>query len=185
MRSNGVLKRRAVLGVVGFVSAVIMNLCGGSLPPKTEEASAAEPMARMRPDMSGGEELSPRLVVNTKNHTITLEVRGESPLVMAAQGAYAMRQGTYTVKSKEKDPKWIAPPTYFLRRGLQVPTEGDASRELGGALGHQALLLDNAQQIAIHSGPAWNQEVGGIRVSRDDMARLFARIDVGTRIEVR
>jgi len=52
-----------------------------------------------------------------------------------------------------------------------------------GALGAQALFL--TQDVAIHSGPLRNDDVGGIKLSSADMALLFKVVGVGTKVEVR
>ena len=129
------------------------------------------------------EESLPRLVIETKHHTLTVTVPGRQPMVMKAQGAYALKAGSHSVERKEREPLWQAPPTYFLRRGLQVPPHDSSSRFLRGALGHQALLLDGS--IALHSGPIWNDDVGGVRLSVQDMAMLFDVVPVGAKVEVR
>jgi hypothetical protein len=51
-----------------------------------------------------------------------------------------------------------------------------------GALGKQALFLDHGR--AIHSGPIWNDDVGGIKVSSQDMALLFDAVTVGATVEI-
>lgn len=129
-----------------------------------------------------GESL-PRLVIETKHHTLMVNVPGKQPIVVNAQGAFALKAGEHSVVKKELEPLWQAPPTYFLRRGIQVPPQDSSSRFLRGALGHQALLLDGS--IALHSGPSWNDDVGGVRVSPQDMAMLFDVVPVGATVEVR
>jgi hypothetical protein len=114
---------------------------------------------------------------------MALELPGESPVVIKAHGAYAMKRGAYAITLKQTDPLWYAPPTYFLRRGIKVPPEGSRTRFMKGALGHQALVLD--KQIAIHTGPVWTDEIGGIKVSNEDMARLFETVTIGTKVEIR
>jgi hypothetical protein len=52
-----------------------------------------------------------------------------------------------------------------------------------GALGAQALFLDEGR--AIHSGPVWNDDVGGIKLSSQDMAMIFDVVGVGATVEVR
>ena len=89
----------------------------------------------------------------------------------------------FSVTRKETNPLWQAPPTYFLRRGLSVPGEGSPERSMRGALGGQALFLDQGR--AIHSGPIWNDDVGGIKLSSQDMAMLFDAVAVGATVEVR
>ena len=126
---------------------------------------------------------STRLVIDSSTHSLTIHRQGESPLVLKAQGAYAMKHGNFSVTRKETNPLWQAPPTYFLRRGLSVPGEGSPERSMRGALGGQALFLDQGR--AIHSGPIWNDDVGGIKLSSQDMAMLFDAVAVGATVEVR
>jgi len=143
-----------------------------------------DPKARMRaPIEPPSNDLVPKLTIDTTKHTITLTTPGESPVTMKAQGAYSLKKGSYSVALKQTDPLWYAPPTYFLRRGLKVPADGSKARFMGGALGHQALFFD--KQLAIHSGPVWNDEIGGVKLSRDDMNKVFETVSVGTKIEVR
>jgi hypothetical protein len=52
-----------------------------------------------------------------------------------------------------------------------------------GALGAQALFLDQGR--AIHAGAVWNDDVGGIKLSSEDMAMLFDAVGVGATVEVR
>jgi hypothetical protein len=125
----------------------------------------------------------PRLVIESKRHSLTVTVPGKTPVVMKAQGAYALKAGSRAVVAKELDPVWNAPPTYFLRRGLAVPEKSSAASSLRGALGHQALVLTG--DLTLHSGPIWNDDVGGVRVSPQDMAMLFDMVPVGTVVEVR
>ena len=124
-----------------------------------------------------------RLTIDTSKHSITIHREGHAPLELKAQGAYAMKHGTFSIARKEVNPLWQAPPTYFLRRGLSVPPEGSPERAMRGALGTQALFLDGER--AIHSGPVWNDDVGGIKLSSQDMALLFDAVMVGATVEVR
>lgn len=143
-----------------------------------------EPKARMRsPSEIPSPNVAPLIVIETTKHTLTLSIPGEDPLTVKAQGAYALKKGTYSVALKQMDPLWYAPPTYFLRRGIKVPPEGSKARFMRGALGHQALFFD--KQVAIHSGPIWNDEIGGVKLSQEDMNRLFETVAIGTQIQVR
>jgi len=143
-----------------------------------------DPKARMRvPDEAPSNDLEPKVTIETTKHTLTLSRPGEKPITMKAQGAYTLKKGTYAVALKQTDPLWYAPPTYFLRRGLKVPADGSKERFMGGALGHQALFFD--KQLAIHSGPVWSEEIGGVKLSREDMNSVFETVSVGTVIEVR
>jgi hypothetical protein len=125
----------------------------------------------------------PHLLIETTKHTLTVTVPGKAPMVMKAQGAYALAKGSFSVVRKEVEPLWQAPPTYFLRRGLQVPDEGTPARAMRGALGSQALFISKA--VAIHSGPIWNDDVGGVKLSATDMAMLFDVVGIGAAVEVR
>ena len=78
---------------------------------------------------------------------------------------------------------WKAPRTYFLRRGLQIPAEGSDANLVKGALGKQALFMSD--NIAIHNSAIWSDEVGGVRLNNNDMARLFEAVETGATIEVR
>jgi hypothetical protein len=150
--------------------------------PKSDLFS--EPKARMRsPSEMPSPDISPRITIETTKHTLTFSQPGESPVTVKAQGAYALKKGTYTVALKQTDPLWYAPPTYFLRRGMKVPPDGSKARFMRGALGHQALFFD--KQAAIHSGPVWNDEIGGVKLSQEDMTRLFGTVAIGTQVEVR
>ncbi len=143
-----------------------------------------EPKARMRaPVEPPSDQLVPKLTIDTTKHTLVLSRPGEAPITMKAQGAYSLTKGAYSVALKQTDPLWYAPPTYFLRRGMKVPPDGSKPRFMKGALGHQALFFD--KQLAIHSGPVWNDEIGGVKLSREDMNTVFETVSVGTVIEVR
>ena len=143
-----------------------------------------DPKARMRaPDQAPSNDLVPKMTIDTTKHTLTLTRPGETPITMKAQGAYTLKKGAYTVALKQTDPLWYAPPTYFLRRGMKVPPDGSKERFMRGALGHQALFFD--KQLAVHSGPVWNDEIGGVKLSREDMTAVFETVSVGTVIEVR
>ena len=125
----------------------------------------------------------PRLIIESRKHSLTVSVPGKTAVTIKAQGAYALKAGSRTVVAKEVDPVWKAPRTYFLRRGLAVPDKSSSAGSLRGALGHQALVLSG--DVALHSGPIWNDDIGGVRVSPQDMALLFDMVPVGAVVEVR
>ncbi len=160
-----------------------LNLVSEAMASPKQEVFT-DPKARMRvPDEAPSNDLVPKLTIDTTKHTLTLSRPGETPITMKAQGAYSLKQGAYTVALKQTDPLWYAPPTYFLRRGMKVPADGSKERFMRGALGHQALFFD--KQLAVHSGPVWNDEIGGVKLSREDMNTVFETVSVGTVIEVR
>ena len=133
------------------------------------EKTSSEPMARMRPPEPEQSNIPPHLIVHGASHSLTLSLPGSAPITIKAQGTYAMKPGSYAVALKQNDPLWYAPPTYFLRF-------------MRGALGNKAIFLD--REIPIHSGPMWTEEIGGLRVSADDMARIFDAVTVGGQVEV-
>ena len=155
----------------------------GSVRTAGDAKSLDNGFAKLAPPRDGGGGSHLHVVIDKSAHTLTINLPGKSPVAMKAQGAYALKSGAHTVVSKERDPLWRAPPTYFLRRGQPVPADNSTARSMRGALGHQALFLDGS--ATIHSGPIWNDDVGGIKVSPQDMAILFEAVDVGATVEIR
>lgn len=153
------------------------------LRPIPKQNLSSEPMARMRPPEMEEPNVPPHLTVHSQSHSLTLALPGSAPVTIQAQGTYALKPGTYSVALKQNEPLWYAPPTYFLRRGIQVPAEGSKARFMRGALGSKAIFLD--REIPIHSGPVWTEEIGGLRVSEADMAKIFDAIAIGGKVEVR
>lgn len=152
----------------------------GAVRSEREDSAPQTTAARFNePDIGG----TSHVIIDKSKHSLTVLRDGETPVVLRAQGAYAMKPGVFEVSRKEENPLWQAPPTYFLRRGLAVPAEGSSERSMRGALGAQALFL--TQNIAIHSGPLWTDDVGGVKLSSADMALLFKVIGLGTKVEVR
>ena len=141
-------------------------------------------LGSMRPEsqITTGHEALPHLLIESATHTLTLSIPGQTPVKMNAQGAYALTKGTFQVQQKVTDPMWKAPPTYFLRRGLQIPEDNSPARLMKGALGQKALFVN--ERIAIHNSSVWTDEVGGVRLSNEDMARLFESVRVGATVEV-
>jgi hypothetical protein len=168
---------------IGLGLTILLSFPAGSsgaVRSELESSPARTTIARFNePDIGG----SSHVIIDKSKHSLTLLRDGETPVVLKAQGAYAMKPGVFEVSRKEENPLWQAPPTYFLRRGLAVPAEGTPERSMRGALGAQALFLN--QDVAIHSGPLWNDDVGGVKLSSADMALLFKVIGVGTKVEVR
>lgn len=100
-----------------------------------------------------------------------------------AQVASTLRSGRYTIALKQANPLWYAPASYFKQRALHVPPEGSRERFKRGALGNQALFLND--QTPIHSGPVGTTEIGGLRINPRDMNELFELIQIGTVVEIR
>jgi hypothetical protein len=132
---------------------------------------------------AGVDQGSPRLIIDSRNHTLTIATTEGHLVTLRTHGAWALKRGTYEITAKEIDPLWRPPTSYYLRRGLQVPEEDSPSRVVRAALGHRAIILN--RDLPIHSGPVWNDDIGGLKVSEDDMGKLFRVATVGSRIEVR
>jgi hypothetical protein len=171
---------------LGLGCAVIFTFPAWSLGTirSGEEATArGATVAKLTaPELNDTIEL-PHLLIDTSSHSLTVTVPGKDPVVVKAQGAYALTKGSFSIARKEVNPLWQAPPTYFMRRGLAVPEEGSSARSMRGALGPQAFFL--SQAVAIHSGPVWNDDVGGVKLSSADMAMIFDVVSVGAAVEVR
>jgi len=125
----------------------------------------------------------PRLIINSRDHTLTIAMPESASVTMRTHGAWALKKGTYEITAKEVDPVWHPPGSSYLRRGLQVPQEGSPYRVVRAALGHRAIFLN--ESLPIHSGPVWSDDIGGLKISEDDMGKLFTIATVGARIEVR
>lgn len=123
------------------------------------------------------------LSIDTRAGTIAL-MRGSTEIVgMQGQGAQELKAGTYTVVHKQSDPRWYAPDSYFTRRGLPVPPEGDRARLRRGALGEHAIFLD--KDTPLHTGPIWSAEVGGVKVESGAFGHIYEQLDVGSKVEIK
>lgn len=108
---------------------------------------------------------------------------GDKEVSMAAgDGVDKLKTGVYQVLHKQRNALWYAPDSYFTARNLKVPPQGDRARYRRGALGDFVVFIN--KDTPIYSGPFWVEDVGGIRLSDEDMSRLYYRIDVGSPIEV-
>jgi lipoprotein-anchoring transpeptidase ErfK/SrfK len=95
--------------------------------------------------------------------------------------------GRFRVHRKERDPVWILPDWYFVERDEPIPPLDSPQRRLEGALGAAALYL--TEEIAIHGtdqpellGDAISH--GCIRMSNEDVLRLYEELEVGTPVIV-
>jgi hypothetical protein len=167
---------------VGIGLSIILSFPAGSsgaVRRETDRSRTSTSVGRIHNPELG---VPSRLTIDTTKHSLTIHREGHSPIVLKAQGAYAMKHGTFSIARKEANPLWQAPPAYFLRRGLAVPPEGSPERAMRGALGPQAIFLDEGR--AIHSGAVWNDDVGGLKVSSRDMELLYDVVTVGATVEV-
>ena len=107
--------------------------------------------------------------------TLVKEIQGE--------GDVAIARGDYFLQHKQKHPVWYAPDSYFAKRLLNVPPAGDRLRYRRGALGDFALYPTTS--FPIHSAALWTEEVGGLRVSPEDLASLYLELPVGAPIVIK
>lgn len=90
--------------------------------------------------------------------------------------------GRYRVQLKERDPVWILPDWHFVERGEPVPPADSPRRRAEGELGAAALYLGH--EIAIHGTDRpdlLGDDVshGCIRMSNEDVLRLYEELEVG------
>jgi hypothetical protein len=127
--------------------------------------------------------VGPWVLIDTKKAELAL-MDGDSPVTVASgEGIDSLKPGQYQVLHKQRNALWYAPDQYFTERGLKVPPQGDKSRYLRGALGDFVVFIN--KDTPIYSGPIWTEEIGGVRLSDDEMSRLYYRMEVGVPIEVR
>lgn len=91
--------------------------------------------------------------------------------------------GRFRIQYKEKDPVWFLPDWVFVERGEPIPAFDAPERRVEGELGAAALYL--TREIAIHGTDRpdlLGQPIshGCIRMSNDDVLRLYDELEVGT-----
>lgn len=110
--------------------------------------------------------------------------RGKEPVKeMRAEGEVPLEPGVYALQHKQKKPLWYAPDEYFRRRHLAVPKSNDRLRYRRGALGPYVLYPTTT--FPIHSAALWSEDVGGLRLSKADLASVYYMLPVGSSIVVK
>ncbi len=123
------------------------------------------------------------LEIDSSKKTMSL-IKGEERLkTISMQGQIPLAPGKYALQYKQHFPTWYAPNSYFEKRNLQVPSEQDQGRYLKGALGEYALYPTSS--VIIHSSPIWSDEIGGLRVKKDEIAEVFSQLSLGSSIVVK
>ena len=123
------------------------------------------------------------LEIDSSRKTMTL-IKGEQRLKsVPMEGEVPLTPGKYALQYKQHFPTWYAPDSYFEKRNLQVPGEQDQSRYLKGALGEYALYPTSS--VVIHSSPLWSDEIGGLRVKKNEIAEVFSQLSLGSSIVVK
>jgi lipoprotein-anchoring transpeptidase ErfK/SrfK len=105
---------------------------------------------------------------------------------LSAEGrnwVFSTPRGTFRVQRKELDPVWNLPDWVFVKRGEPIPPPDSPARRMSGMLGEAAIYI--SRSIAIH-GTDQPQLLGNgvshgcIRVSNEDILRLYEELEVGT-----
>jgi len=123
------------------------------------------------------------LEINRQNKVLTL-YKGKGVIKeIHGEGDVSITPGDYYLQHKQKAPLWYAPNEYFAKRQLNVPPPSDRLRYRRGALGKFALFPTTT--FPIHCAPIWTQEVGGIRVSANDLSSIYYMLPVGAPIVVK
>jgi hypothetical protein len=118
-----------------------------------------------------------------REHTTITVFRGNAKIKeIRGEGSVTLPPGTYALQYKQKEPSWYAPDDYFVKRHLAIPAPSDPLRYRRGALGEYALFPTTS--FAIHSGPIWTEDVGGLRVSRGDLSAIYYMIPLGASVKV-
>ena len=123
------------------------------------------------------------VVIDRTAGTATLMSGATQKLAVPVEGAQSLSPGTYTVLHKQRHPLWYAPDAYFEMRNQPPPPQGDRLRYRRGALGEFAIFL--SQDTPIHSGPMWLGEIGGLKLSENDLSRLYYQLETGAVVEVK
>lgn len=127
---------------------------------------------------------SDELWIDIKRTANSLAImRGKEVLFsIAGEGFKDLAPGEYAVMHKQREPTWYAPNSYYETRALEVPAEHSKDRFLRGALGEYAVFL--APDLPLHCGPMWLADIGGARLSEQDMAQVYYRLEVGAPIRI-
>lgn len=104
-----------------------------------------------------------------------------------AEWEFSTPRGEFEVQFKELDPTWVVPDWHFIEKGVPVPPQNHPSRRIPGGLGAAAVYL--GREIAIHGTDKpelLGQRVshGCIRMSNQDVMRLFHNVQIGTPVYV-
>ena len=99
------------------------------------------------------------------------------------EGSVSLPEGDYYLQHKQAQPLWYAPNEYFKKRQLLVPEAENRLRYRRGALGQFALYPTTT--FPIHCGPIWSEDVGGLRVSPQDMASIYHLVPLGSPVVVK
>jgi hypothetical protein len=110
--------------------------------------------------------------------------KGRTPIKeMRAEGDIPIEPGEYFLQHKQKNPLWYAPDTYFTRRNLTPPEQGNRLKYRKGALGKFAIYPTTS--FPIHCAPVWSEDVGGLRVSLAELSSIYHIVPLGAPVVIR
>lgn len=119
------------------------------------------------------------LEINSKEGKVSL-MQGDLPIEQFNfTGIISAKEGAYYVSAKQIDPIWNAPASYFINRGLSIPSNSSRA----GAYGDMAVFATGG--LVIHSAPVWISEVGGLKVSQKKLSKIFSSLPLGSQILVK
>jgi len=123
-----------------------------------------------------------QLVINKSSSSVTV-FHGSNRLdTFHIDNIDQLTPGEYTVKHKQRHPVWYATDKYFQNRGLSLPAQNSKERYLKGALGDFVIYLD--EKTPLHNSAVWAEDVGGIRVADNVIAKIYYQIEVGSLVQV-
>lgn len=123
------------------------------------------------------------IAVDLSKGTVTLKEKELTQDMKILSVNLAPGSKDYNVMHKQENPAWYANDDYFKNRELSVPGAFDRSRYLKGVLGEYAVYF--AEDLSFHCSPYDNQEVHGIRLSPEDLGKLFAATKVGDKVSLK
>jgi len=122
------------------------------------------------------------MAIDPANKIINVMSGSELLARVRIQDIGEIEPGTYGIIHRQQNPLWYAPASYFSRRNLAVPAEGTSERFRKGALGDFALFIN--KDFSIHNSPVACQDVGGIKLSDEDIALLYEKMGTDSIVEV-
>lgn len=154
--------------------------------PLPEESSASSSLFGFMPqsstlDSDAGES-GLRLVIDSETAQATVLNGALKLSTFPLANVEGLNPGSYEVMHKQRHPVWYATDAYFENRGLPKPDKNSKDRYLKGALGDFVIYLDD--QTALHNSAVFANEVGGIRLSDNDIAQIYYQLEVGARVVV-
>lgn len=123
------------------------------------------------------------LLINRKAGTIAVIEDGRVVQSVRGEGVENLKAGKFQLLHKQRNALWYAPDSYFSLRNLPLPPAGHRERFRRGALGEFVLFVD--ESTPLHSGPLASSEIGGVRISETDLARIYYSVAPGIPVQVR